>query len=383
MTNPQKLLLVEDEEIVRMDLEATVQQFGYAVLGSFSRVEEALEFLAAQPQTSLPDAVLMDIYLGTGMDGIAGAAAIHERWQLPVVFLTAHADLSTLSRARAADPFAYVLKPFQDRELQMAIAIAIARHEAEKNLKLAVEKERELRRLKSRFLSTAIHDIRIPLSTIVLATDLLEMSLTENLSQRQVERFHKIRLATKTIQQFLDDVLELDRLESEQLAFRPQPLDVLQWCTDLIDEIRLSVGDAYTIAFSYEGEAKSAEIDAILLQRILSNLLSNAIKYSPKHSMVSLHVVFAEDCVVFQVTDRGIGIPPEMQAKLFQPFQRAQNVGRTPGTGLGLSIVKTCVDLHQGSIQVTSVLGGGTQFTVLLPLVPTTAALAESCIGLG
>jgi signal transduction histidine kinase len=119
-----------------------------------------------------------------------------------------------------------------------------------------------------------------------------------------------------------------------------------------------------------------AHVDEKLLRQILSNLLSNAIKYSLQGSTVQLELVCREGEAIFRVRDEGIGIPPEDQARLFESFHRAGNVGNIPGTGLGLTIVKKSVDLQGGTITVDSRVGGGTTFVVTIPLHP--AAREES-----
>lgn len=109
-------------------------------------------------------------------------------------------------------------------------------------------------------------------------------------------------------------------------------------------------------------------MDKKLLRQLLFNLLSNAIKYSPSGSMIEFKLVSRGDQAIFQIQDRGLGIPKEDQPRLFEFFHRAKNVGAIAGTGLGLAIVKQCVDIHGGSITVESEVGVGTRFTVTLPL---------------
>jgi signal transduction histidine kinase len=109
-------------------------------------------------------------------------------------------------------------------------------------------------------------------------------------------------------------------------------------------------------------------MDEKLLWQILENLLSNALKYSPSGSTVEMALSCFPDRAVFQIRDQGIGIPREDQARLFETFHRATNVGTIAGTGLGLAIVKKCVDIHQGQIAVESEVGVGTTFTVTLPI---------------
>ena len=109
-------------------------------------------------------------------------------------------------------------------------------------------------------------------------------------------------------------------------------------------------------------------MDEKLLRHIFINLLSNAIKYSPVDSSVNFDLIGENETAIFRVQDRGIGIPPKDTKQLFHSFHRGSNVENISGTGLGMSIVKQCVDLHGGEISVTSEVGIGTTFVVILPI---------------
>jgi signal transduction histidine kinase len=115
-------------------------------------------------------------------------------------------------------------------------------------------------------------------------------------------------------------------------------------------------------------------MDRKLLRRILVNLLSNALKYSPNGNEVNFTLICETDQAIFQIQDRGIGIPPEDLEYLFDKFFRAKNVGSIDGTGLGLAIVKQCTEVHQGKIEVQSQIAQGTTFVVTLPIVPNRVA---------
>jgi PAS domain S-box-containing protein len=125
------ILIVEDEAIVAADLASKLQQLGYTVAGSTDRGEEAVG-LACQHRPSL---VLMDIRLAGAMDGIAAAQAIQREVDLPVVFLSAHSDRVTLERAKLAEPFGYILKPFEERELRTTIEMALYKHQADRKVR--------------------------------------------------------------------------------------------------------------------------------------------------------------------------------------------------------------------------------------------------------
>jgi signal transduction histidine kinase len=168
--------------------------------------------------------------------------------------------------------------------------------------------------------------------------------------------------------EMLNDVLIIGKAEVGKLEYRPISFDLVEYCRQLVEEVELNLHNQRLISFSSQYTHMPCCMDDKLLAHILSNLLSNAIKYSLDNSTVQFSLTCQNGRAVFEIKDRGIGIPEEDQHRLFESFHRAKNVGTILGTGLGLSIVKKCVDIHQGQISVTSKLGLGTIFTVNLPL---------------
>jgi signal transduction histidine kinase len=152
-----------------------------------------------------------------------------------------------------------------------------------------------------------------------------------------------------------------------RLEFNPILLDLEQLCQRIVNEIQATIGVAYTMSLTTQGELSSIPIDERLLQHILRNLLSNAVKYSPPGTSVDIDLSRQGNEVVLVVRDHGIGIPEADQERLFEPYHRAGNVGTTSGTGLGLKIARDCVELHGGTITFQSQEGKGTTFTARLP----------------
>ncbi len=236
-------------------------------------------------------------------------------------------------------------------------------------MRLALERERELSTLKTRFFSMASHEFRTPLSTALAAAQLIENSPNIwNQPDKRERNLKRIQDAVKNMVQLLDDILTINRAETGKLEFNPKPLNLDQFCRQFVEEMQLSAGNEHKLVFSCEGEIMSACLDEKLLRSILSNLLSNAIKYSPKGGQVRFSLQFSSNKAQIQISDRGIGIPSEDRQQLFEPFHRGKNVRRIPGTGLGLVVVKKCVDSHQGSINIDSEVNQGTTVTVILPL---------------
>jgi len=167
--------------------------------------------------------------------------------------------------------------------------------------------------------------------------------------------------------QLLDDVLLLGKVDAGKLEFKLAPLDLVEFCENLVEPLQLHASSQHKIIFRAQGNCDNACMDEYLLRHILTNLLSNAIKYSPKGGDVNFQLDCDQQTVRFRVADSGIGIPKQDLERLFESFYRATNVGNIQGTGLGLSIIKNCVDLHGGDIRVQSTVGEGTTFTVTLP----------------
>lgn len=236
-------------------------------------------------------------------------------------------------------------------------------------IRMALERERELSVLKTRFFSMASHEFRTPLSTALAAAQLLENCQDEwDNSSKRLRNLQRIQLSVKNMVQILDDILTINRAETGKLEFNPKLIDLEGFCGYFVEEMRLSTDERHILSFVCRGKAISAWVDERLLRSILSNLLLNAIKYSPQGGNVHLGLEFKSDTVILQVQDQGIGIPLADQKQLFEPFHRGKNVRSIPGTGLGLVVVKKCVDLHQGDINITTEVRIGTTCAVTLPL---------------
>jgi signal transduction histidine kinase len=234
-------------------------------------------------------------------------------------------------------------------------------------VRLALEREKELGMLKTRFFSMASHEFRTPLSTVLAAAQLLENSLTDN-SEKELRNLRRIQDSVKNMVQLLDDILTTNRAETGKLEFNPKPLDLERFCRQFVEEMQLIASDRHTLTFVCQGKSIDVRCDEKLLRSILANLLSNAIDYSPSGGQVNCFLKFQTDSVQIQIRDRGVGISSDDRKQLFEPFYRGRNVRHISGTGLGLVVVKKCVDLHEGKIDLVSELGKGTTATIVLPL---------------
>ncbi len=244
------------------------------------------------------------------------------------------------------------------------------RKQIEVDIRKALTRQKELTDLKTRFISMASHEFRTPLTTILASAETLERYSHKFTPEKQQTVLKRIQTSVHYMIGLLNDVLTVGKAEAGKLDCITTPMDLQQFCRDLAEEVQFAqLGTASAIEFTATGESRPVLADEKLLRHILLNLLSNAVKYSPEHSPVSFNLNCDAEQTVFQVSDRGIGIPPADQSQLFGAFHRADNVGNISGTGLGLVIAKRAAEAHQGSISFVSEVGVGTTFTVVLPLL--------------
>ncbi len=246
----------------------------------------------------------------------------------------------------------------------------LERQQAQEELNRALEQEKELNELKSNFTSMVTHEFRNPLTSILCASQLLEKFAEKITEEQRVNYLQLIHKTAEYMEEMIDDLLVLGRVESGQLDCHPHPLDLVQLGQDLVEERQFSDREVHPIIFKAVGAVTDACIDEKLLRYILGNLLTNACKYSLPATPIYFDVICQDNQAIFKIRDGGIGIPVEDRKRLFQSFHRARNVGQIPGTGLGLTIVKNCVEAHHGEIRVESEVNVGTTFTVILPLKP-------------
>ncbi|HEY9853965.1 MAG TPA: ATP-binding protein [Leptolyngbyaceae cyanobacterium] len=362
--NKTKILIVEDELLIATNLSRKLERIGYFVVDIVSSGVAAIERAAE----TKPDLILMDIVIKGDIDGIETAAQIHKKLDIPVIYTTAYADDNTLERAEKTGSYGYVIKPFKERELHATIKMALSKHKEGKKIKSSLQEAKDSSEDKSRYFSIASHDLRTPLSIIQISAYMLENY--DSLWDKQIKNKHfdRIKIAVKNMIQMLEDMLTLSKAESGKLKLKPSPCEAIGFCRSLIDELTVICSPKHQLIFESKETSIIANLDINLLRYMLTNLITNAIKYSPKGGTINLVVNSQQEQVIFRVEDRGIGIPPAYQAKLFQQFERGSNVGNIQGTGLGLFIVKEVVDLHGGKISVESQVGVGTTFTIYLPL---------------
>ena len=237
---------------------------------------------------------------------------------------------------------------------------------AEKEILKALEKEKELNEMKTRFISMASHEFKTPLTTVLSSANLLaKYTETEQQDKRQ-RHIDKIKSSVQNLNNILNDFLSLERLESGHIQVRVKEVMLSELLLQINDTFEHTLKKGQKIDFDFKKDLIILS-DPHLIQNIVINLVSNAIKYSPDQQPIRVVTESEGDDVIIRVIDRGIGIPEEDQKNLFERFFRAGNASNIGGTGLGLNIVKRYLNLLDGEISFNSKVGKGTEFIIRFP----------------
>jgi signal transduction histidine kinase len=398
-----KVLIVEDEAIVAADLAGKLDHMGYRVIGSVPSGEEAIAIAGEQ----CPDIVLMDIRLSGTLDGIETADRMRRAHAIPVVYVTAHSDSDTLTRALGTDPFGYILKPFADRELRTQIEIGLYKHRSELALREngerlrqrqeelehlngelqdinrgmvglyaeLDEKAEELRRadeIKTRFLSNISHEFRTPLNSIFALSNLLLDRTDGELTGEQEKQVGFIRKAADSLLDLVNDLLDLAKIRAGKIEVRPVEFEAVNLFSALRGMLRsLLVNQAVTLVFEEPEGIPSLYTDEGKVSQILRNFISNALKFTERGEVrVSARHDAEGGTVTFSVSDTGVGIAREDHEKIFEEFTQLASPAQSQfkGTGLGLPLCRKLAELLGGSIELESEMGVGSKFSVTLPV---------------
>lgn len=256
-----------------------------------------------------------------------------------------------------------------NREINERQQIEAALRQNERELQAALEKEKELNELKSRFVSMASHEFRTPLSTILSSAGLISRYPEEAHQPQRLRHIDRIKSSVSLLTGILDDFLSLAKLEEGRIVVNREQFSLSDLCQEVIDELRPNLKTGQEIHYEDQGPGQDLHQDRNLIKHLFYNLLSNAIKYSGENAPIFLRVAAEGPTVFVEVEDRGIGIPRYDQQYLFTRFFRAKNAINIQGTGLGLNIVRHYLTLIGGDIQFDSQEGRGTIFRVRFPVV--------------
>lgn len=239
--------------------------------------------------------------------------------------------------------------------------------QAETDLRMALEKEKELSELKSRFVSLASHEFRTPLSTVLSSAYLISKYVEAVDHHKREKHVQRIVSSVNMLTDILNDFLSVGRIEEGKIQVRYTSFDVPQHIQHIIPELNGLLKKEQKIRYSHEGDLL-VTLDASLLKHIVMNLLSNAIKFSPEKAEINLSSRKTDDTLTILCQDQGLGISKEDQQHLFERFFRGANVTNIQGTGLGLHIIAKYAELMNGTVTCRSELNQGTTFEVVFQI---------------
>jgi signal transduction histidine kinase len=356
-----RILLVEDDDDFRLVITKYLGRQGFEVVAA--RDGEAGVALAAETE---PDLIVCDLNL-PAMDGYEVLAALRRDPKLadiPLIFLTGQAEPSQVRQGMNLGADDYLTKPVNLADLLGAVKMRLSRRQTQRQ-----RQEKQMERAMQLF-GSIVHDLRDPLFVVLAYTGLLRVGKgqTEGGGQNSKQILDRMQQAVLRMQTIISETLFLARSRMQRLPFDPGPLDLREFCDQMVADHE----ESHRLRFECAAGRYPMTADALRLRQALDNLLSNALKYSDGPVVLSLSA--SPEHYLIEVRDQGIGIPAGEQAEIFEPFFRASNTGNRPGHGLGLSAVKSCIEQHSGGVRFTSDCEKGTTFIVELPKsLPTRA----------
>jgi hypothetical protein len=242
------------------------------------------------------------------------------------------------------------------------------REKAEAQIKSALQKERELNELKTKFLSLVSHEFKTPLSGILTSATLVGKYAEKDQQSKREKHLNTIIGEVRRLNGILNDFLSIERFEQGKEVYRRTMFSLSKVINEVIYNANMTLKSGQRINYPQNVDDVSIYQDEKIVFLALTNLLYNAVKYSPEDTEIDLKVELTKYRVVFRVIDRGIGIPEKDQKHIFERYFRAENVLLTQGTGIGLNIVKSHVENLGGAIYFESVIKEGSTFSVELPI---------------
>jgi PAS domain S-box-containing protein len=228
---------------------------------------------------------------------------------------------------------------------------------------------KEVERMKARFMAGVTHELKTPLSIVQLQINNLRAYHSRLSEHKRDELVDAVQNQVKLLEQLVEDILTLSRLDASEARGQPQPTDLKELVSRVVNLLRpLAVLKGVALSWTPPSSAVILQADPKQLDRLVRNLVDNAIKYTPEKGSVEIKLSLEEaGAITLQVIDTGIGIPSEHQAHVFDRFYRVDPSHTIPGTGLGLAIVKEIVQVMRGELHLKSVPKQGSTFTITLP----------------
>jgi len=355
MNEPASILIVDDEPTNFDVIEALLESEGYHLFyaSNASATLRALENYAI-------DVILLDVMMPE-IDGITLCSQIKaypEYQYIPIIIVTALTSKTDLARGLEAGADDFISKPLNGMELRSRVHSMLRIKQQYDDLQLLLKRREEMAEI-------IVHDLQNPVSSIVLSSEMLKST---DLDQRQQKKVEQIRVAGKRLEEQIQTLLTMAKLETGRLALNPDGIHVKPLLDQLIQEFSaIAASKEMTIIPNFQFDDDFAVVDSHLLSRIVNNLLSNALKYSPRRSTIEVELNDTPNQIILKVIDEGKGINDELKQKIFNKYETGTIYGDIKQTGLGLSFCQMAVTAHYGQIYVEDNHPQGAIFIVEIP----------------
>lgn len=349
------ILVIDDEinnfEVIEILLHKSPYQLLYAASGF-----EAL----AKLETRRPDLILLDVMM-PNLDGIEVCRRIKAQVALrhiPVIMVTALNSKENLVRCLEAGADDFIGKPVNGLEFR-------ARLRSMLRIKKQYDDLKESLRLREDLSNMLVHDLRNPLTNIVLACRILQLY---GLTEKQQQKLEQIEYSGRRLEAMIDSLLILAKLDSGKLMLNLEQINICGIAQDAIADFQeIAEQQQINLASDFSDTDGKILADASIMRRVLDNLLSNALKFSLPNMQVLLKIDSPVGCQVrIQIHDQGRGVSDEVRRRLFEKFETGESFRAIPQTGLGLAFCKIAIEAHQGKISVEANEPNGTIFTIEL-----------------
>lgn len=354
------LVLIVDDNLNNFDvIEAFLLPEGYQIHYAANGYS-ALDFL----QSTQPDVILLDVMM-PDIDGIEVCRRIKANpdWRpIPVIMVTALTEKSDLARCLEAGATDFISKPVSNIELR-------ARVRAMLRMKQQYDEVQKLLKLREAMVNIVVHDLRNPLTAILLSTAILKS--VELPPERQRQKLDQIEYCGQELQHQIDSLLLLAKMESGKLELDLTKVDLHALCAETLAGFEAIANHKnLQLVADLPEPGQTVLVDGLMLRRVIDNLLSNAIKFSPSSSQITLSAQYQDGGgATIQVADLGDGIRDSLKTKIFEQFNTGDSFRNVPQLGIGLAFCQMAVNAHNGYITVEDNQPQGSIFTVHLSAV--------------
>jgi len=368
------VLIVNHDQHLSHDIKDILALDGYT---AFHQPDP--RFALDDAQRLQPDLVLTTFFMPhlNGVDLCRILKANPRTADIPVVFLTAATNGHHILEALRAGVADYIISPFSADELMETVKEQITRYRARRQQMEAMREQEisnlaKINRLQDEVLRVVSHDLKVPLSVIKSSAQMLREDLVElhGAESRLLEYVNMMDVSVKKMTELVVALLDAVRLE-ESPRFDRVALALTPYLKQALEQHKYAAKEkGVKLTFKQPKPDVTVHISPERMGQALQNLLSNAVKYTPSGGKVTLKAIPHNGHLHISISDTGLGIPSEAIPNLFEKFYRVPlpEHQAQSGTGLGLAIAKTVVEQHGGKIEVTSALGQGSTFTIVLPM---------------